>query len=49
MLLVGGGLQVRLKHLRTFIKLGFENFKPTGTYMCHYFKYYDESLDVYLN
>jgi hypothetical protein len=27
--LVGGGLERRLKHLRTLIKVGFENFKPT--------------------
>jgi hypothetical protein len=28
--LVGGGLEGRLKHLRTLTKVGFENSKPTG-------------------
>jgi hypothetical protein len=28
---VGGGLEGRLKHLRTVIEVGFEKFKPTVT------------------
>jgi hypothetical protein len=27
---VGGGLEGKLKHLSTFIKESFENYKPTG-------------------